>query len=555
MSKTADLAKTSTAAGFNYLWGLVISVFISFIGTYYLAEQLGEIAYGLYSTAIIFPNLLMLFRDWGINQAIVRYTAKYRAENRETEIKSIFIVGILFEAIVGFILSIIIFFMAGYLANNFFLAPEVTLLLQIAAFSILAHGIFTAATAIFTGTEKMTYNSIMLICQSTIKTILAVALIKIGLGVTGAITGFTLSFAIAGLLGIAFIISLYRKLPKNSTTYNLNLKKYAKKMLKYATPLAILAILSGILAQFYPLLLTSKYSSVASNQLLIGNYFLAVSFVVLISFLSLPINSMLFPAFSKLDINKDKTTLKNIFQTSIKYSTLLVVPVTAIVMCLSTQAVHTIFPNKYELTPLFLTLMSINYLFSAAGSLSVGNIINSQGQTGINLKLNIITAAIGFPLGTIMIIYHGVYGLIFTSIIAPIPSLILSLIWIKKHYNLTINWSSSIKILISAAITSTLTYILTRHILNPVLSNKLNDTINIFNYTISALRAIPAIELAIGTVFFIVIFIGVIILTKTLSIHDLNNLRDMTTDLGPITKIVHLILNTIEKIMKKLKLT
>ncbi|MCL2691246.1 MAG: oligosaccharide flippase family protein, partial [Candidatus Bathyarchaeota archaeon] len=544
---------------------LVISVFISFIGTYYLAAQLGEIAYGLYSTAIIFPNLLMLFRDWGINQAIVRYTAKYRAENREAEIKSIFIVGILFEAIVGFILSIIIFFMAGYLANNFFLAPEVTLLLKIAAFSILAQGIFTAATAIFTGTEKMAYNSVMLICQSTIKTIFAIALIKIGLGVTGAITGFTLSFTIAALLGIAFIIHLYRKLPKNSTTpYNLNLKKYTKKMLKYATPLAILAILSGVLAQFYALLLTSKFSPVASNQLLIGNYFLAVSFVVLISFFSLPINSLLFPAFSKLDINKDKTTLKNVFQTSVKYSALIVIPVTTIVMCLSTQAVHTIFPDKYELTPIFLTLLSINYLFSAAGSLSVGNIINSQGQTGINLKLNIITAAIGFPLGTLMIIYHGVFGLIFTSIIAPIPSLILSLIWIKKHYNLNINWTSSIKILTSSAITATLTYILINYILNTNPLHKLytlsatflnTNLLNKLGYTITALWVSSAFQLTIGTIFFIITFISIIILTKTLSTRDINNLRDMTTSLGPITKIIHIILNTMEKIMKKLKLT
>jgi len=544
MSQAIDLAKTSTKAGFNYLWGLVISTVISSLGTIVIIRLLGPGNYGLYGLVLTIPNVLMLFRDWGMNQAIIRYTAQYRAENREPEIKSIFITGITFEIVMGIILSALTFLLAGSIAP-FFKAfsehPELVTLIQIASFSILANGLITAASSIFTGTEKTTYYSIMIICQSALKTLLLIGLAMAGFGTLGAISGFTLSTIFAGIIGVAFIIILYRKIPKTSI-YKLELKKYTKQMLKYATPLALLAMITGFLTQFYIII----YGYFFSDTALLGNYNAAFNFVILISFFSIPITNLLFPAFSKLDIKKDKTTLKNVFQASIKYSSLLVVPVTAIVMCLSTQAVTALFPQngiieslfdinatpQYPLTPLFLALLSINYLFTAIGSLSIGNLINSQGQTRLNLKFAILTAAIGFPMGYILIQHYNIFGLIFTSIFAPIPSLILSIIWIKKHYDLTIDWISSAKILLSSAITATLTYIL-----------------------LHLIHLSPAIELVIGTGFFILILFGALILTKSLSAHDIANLRTMTTNLGPITKIIHIILNNMEKILAKLKQT
>ncbi|MCL2643361.1 MAG: oligosaccharide flippase family protein [Candidatus Bathyarchaeota archaeon] len=528
MSKATDLAKTSTKAGFNYLWGLVISTVISLVGTLSLTIMLDTEVYALYGLAFSIPTLIALFRGLGIYHAIVRYTAQYRAENRETEIRSIFLAGIAFEIIMGLILSLVSFFMAGYFATTFYKRPEMINLIQIASFTILVNGLVSAATAVFIGTEKTIYYSIMIICQSIVKTLLIIGLVIAGFGTLGAVTGLTLATITAGLIGLAFTIHLYRKIPKNPN-YKLELNAYTKEMLKFSTPIFISTLLSGVLAQSY----IPIYGYFFNENILLGNYYVASNFIILINFFSLPITNVLFPAFSKLDIKKDKTTLKNIFQSSVKYSSLLVIPVTAIVMCLSTPAVLTLYTNnKWPLAPLFLTLIAAGHLLSATGNLSVLNLINSQGKTKLNLKFALLTATIGFPMAFFLIKYYGIFGLIFTPILAPLPSLILSIIWVKKHYDITINWTSSAKILLSSAITATLTYLL----------------INFMTFQ-------PAIELAIGTIFFITLLLGVLILTKTLSIHDLNNLRAITTGLGPITKIIHLILNTIEKIITKLKLT
>ena len=97
MSKAEDMAKVSVRGSFHVMWGLVVSTVISAVGTIIIASLLGEENYGLYAIALTAPNLIVLFRDWGVNSAMVRYTAQSKAEDRNGAIRSIFMSGLLFE--------------------------------------------------------------------------------------------------------------------------------------------------------------------------------------------------------------------------------------------------------------------------------------------------------------------------------------------------------------------------------------------------------------------------------------------------------------------------
>jgi O-antigen/teichoic acid export membrane protein len=526
MSKAAEMAKVSAKGSFHLLWGLVISTVISSIATIFIARLLGSNLYGLYGIVLISPNLISVFRDWGINSAMVRYTAQFRSEDRASEVRNILISGIIFEIALGMALSAISFALSGYLATNMFHRPEITSLIQIASITILAGGLINAATAAFTGIEKMELNSIMLICQSTIKTIIIITLVILGLGTSGAVIGYTVAMIIAGLIGVALVWTQYKNLPKLSNV-KLEIKAYIKSMLAYGTPLSLSAIISGFQGQYYAFLLPIFY---VTDNTAIGNYGIASTFVVLIAFFATPITTMLFPAFSKLNPQKDKETLLNVFQFSVKYASLLVVPVAALVMCLAEPAVSTLFGKTYSTAPLFLALLAINYIFTAFGSLSTGNFISGQGKTTFILYLTLIAAAIGFPMGYILIMQFGVLGLIVTSLVTGIPTTIIMLYWIRKHYELTVDWRSSAKILLSSAIAAALTYIL-----------------------ISELGFSSLIRLIIGVVFFAFVFVTAALLTQTINKSDIENLRGMVSGLGTIGKIFNRVLNIIEKLMETLK--
>jgi O-antigen/teichoic acid export membrane protein len=347
-----------------------------------------------------------------------------------------------------------------------------------------------------------------------------------GLGTYGAITGFTLATLLAGLIGVMLMFTVYKRLP-NPNGNKLEIGNNIKKMLKYGVPLSLGTILAGFLLQYYNFLL---YIYVADDAL-IGNYAIAKNFVVLITFFAVPVTTMLFPTFSKIDHQKDRETLKNVFQTSVKYASLLVVPVAAMVMALAQPAISTLFGNKYAEAPLFLALLAITYLYPVLGSLSIGSLINGQGQTTFNLKIAIITAAVGFPLGFILISNYGVLGLIIITLTASIPGIIISLVFIRKRYHVTVHWKSSAKIFLSSAVAATITYVL-----------------------IAQLHSFTSLtRLIIGVAIFTPTYLTAAILTKTFNRTDINNLREMFSALGPLRRLFNIILNIIEKLMALLR--
>jgi O-antigen/teichoic acid export membrane protein len=518
------MAKVSAKGGFHLLWGLVLSTIISAVGTIFIARLLGADNLGLYTIALAAPNLIATFRDWGVTTAMIKYSAEYNSENDVAKIRSVFVSGLVFEILVGLALSFLSFGLSQFLAD-FYGRPAIVGLIQIASLIVLTGGLVNAATSAFTGMEKMHLNSVMLIIQSLIKTILIIGLVVFGLGTLGAVIGFSIGILVAGLTGMLLMYTMYRSL-SNSKDGKLELTKTVKTMLVYGLPLSIGAILTGFLTQFYSFIM----AYFVTDNSLIGNYSVAVNFVVLINFFATPVTTMLFPAFSKLDAKKDKETLKNVFQYSVKYASLIVMPVATLVMALSQPAIATIFEDKYVQAPLYLALLAVIYLFSVFGSLSDGNLINGQGYTKYSLKLQLLSVAIGFPLSFVLVSQFGIIGLIITTTVVSLPGLFLSLHFIKKKFDVSLDWVSSAKIAFSSGLTGLITY-----------------------FAVSLMPFSSPVQLVLGIVVFVIAFLLLAVVTKTVKKADLENISGIANAMGPLRKPLAIIITLIGKLMNVLQ--
>ncbi|MGA2682106.1 MAG: oligosaccharide flippase family protein [Candidatus Bathyarchaeia archaeon] len=525
MSKGTEMAKVSARGGFNLMWGLIASTVISFVGILAITYILGAQNYGLYSIALVGPTLIATFRDCGVNSAMVKYSAQYNVEDK-TRIRGIIVSGLVFEIALGLSLSLLSFALSPFIASSLH-RPTIVPLIQIASFFILSGALVNSATAAFTGLEIMHYYSFMLIIQSTIKTGLIIGLVLLGFGTLGAITGYTVSALIAGLAGVIIVWSIYRLLPKSST--RTEIISTIKTMLGYGIPVSIGTILTGLLTAFYSYILAFY----VTNNALIGNYNLAINFSILITFFATPVTTMLFPAFSKLDYRKDHDTLKTVFQYSVKYASLIVVPVAALVIALAQPGVGFIYRNSYSSAPLFLALLSVTYLYAALGSLSISNLLLGQGFTKFNLGLSVLQVGIGVPVGFLLISQFGVVGLIATSLTVGLPSLFVGLSFLKKKFGVSVDWLSSVKILLSSGIAAGSTYIL------------------ISKLPLAAFRfvSVPLEQLVIGIIVFPIIFVLAAIVTRTIDRGDLTTLRQISDALGPLRGLVRFLLNVIEKLM------
>jgi O-antigen/teichoic acid export membrane protein len=521
VSKSLRLARVSAKGGVNILWGLTISSIISAIGVMIVAGILSGEEFGVVAKALIGPSIIITIRDLGIDQATIKYAVQYRTENDKEKLKNIITAGTVFEVVLGTIFTAVSLLLSGFMAN-ILEKPTIVPLIQIASFTILAGALLKAAQSAFIGYEKMKLHSVTLILHSILKSGLMILLVTLRFGVYGATIGNAISYLSAGLISIALLyLTVIKKLQKQKG--QLQLVSTLKTMLKFGLPLSIAVMLIGVLSQFYSFLV-----AIYTTDLLYANYQIALNFAILVSIFASSITTVMFPTFSKVKAQEDPQTLRNVFQYSIKYTTLLIVPLTFAVMVLSKPGVETLFQNKYEYAPFFLSLYVISFLYSAIGNLSVGALIKSQEKTQVNLKITILTFIVGFIISLALIPQFGILGLIATHLTAGMPSLIIALWWINKNYNATIDWKSSTKILTASASSAILTYLI-----------------------LNQLNLASWISLLLGAAVFLGTYMISAPLIGAINYNDTKNLKDMLKSLGPLGTIINPLLYPIEKITSK----
>ncbi|MEM2313161.1 MAG: oligosaccharide flippase family protein [Candidatus Bathyarchaeia archaeon] len=519
MDKTLEIGKASAVGSLYLFLGVTSSTVIMALGAIILAQLMTPEEYGLYSVALIPPCMMVLFRDWGINSAVTKFTATLRAQNRQEEAYKVIRTGLIFEAFSGLMLTVIAIALSNFIAAEVFGRPESSKLIAIASTTIFIGALLTASQSSFMGFEKMEMNSLTNICQATAKTIISSILVLIGLSSLGAIIGYVASFLTAAAVSLAL---LYLTLTKNLKIKNLGkteILKTLNEMLHYGVPFSISSMIGGFLAQFYAFLM-----AIYCTDVMIGNYHVATQFSTILTFFTIPISTVLFPAFSKISPQDENSLLQTVFQSAAKYTSMLLVPATMAVMVLSKQMINTLFGEKWVYAPLYLTLYVTNNLIVIFGGLIIGNMLAGVGETKMLMKLSLITLACGVPMSYVMIPLMGIIGLIITQTGAGMPSLFLGLHTVWKRYKIRVNIRENMKVLIASAVAAALTFLV-----------------------VDSIVSVYWIELIIGGAVFLVTYIFTAIFMRAVKNEDIENLRAVFSGLGLFSKLINVFLNVIER--------
>lgn len=521
MENALDLGKSSATGSFNLFMGYALSNIIMAVGLIVVARLLSPAEYGLYAVALIPSTIINLFQDWGVSTGMTRHIAALRAEGRDAETCDVVVAGMIFEVATGAALSLLSFLMAGFFASVLG-RPVSSTLISIISVTVFSGGLLGAAQAILVGFEKMGFNGFTMVCQAVLKTALAPLLILLGYGVLGAVLGYTLGFVGAGFIGIALVyLVLFRPISKSRVSRR-GVFQTLRPLLKYGVPLSISAIIAGILTQTFAFMM-----ALYSSNSMIGNYQIAVNFGVLLSFFSTPIATVLLPVFSKLNPSNDHELLKTVFTSSVKYTAILLMPATMVVMALSTPLVNTLFGGKYAYAPLFLAVYVIVYLYAMVGNISLGSFLSGVGETKIIMKLSILTLLVGLSLAFILIPPLGVLGVIMCTLLSGVPSLIWGLHWIWKRYEAKPEFKSSAKIFTASAIAATPSLLATIY-----------------------LHTAAWTQLAIGLAAFLITYIAAAPAIGAVNQSDIHALRTMFSGLGVFSKAINLPLDAAEKVTR-----
>ena len=569
MDKALEMGKSSATGSFHLLIGVAGSTIIMAIGTIVLGMLLPAEGVGLYGMAMIPAAIINLFRDWGINSALTKEIATLRVSGRESEIHDVIVSGVVFEVISGVALSLVCFAVAWPLA--LIISPqgaapqEVSALSQyisIMSLSVFAGALAAAAGGIFVGYERMKLSSFTQVFQAIVKTALGPLLIVLGFGVLGAVYASMVSILAGGLIAILLVYyALFRSLRKCKTG-KCDVKQTLKPMLRFGLPLTVSTIVIGVLPQVFAFSMSfyAGMGDVASGQpfgWMMGNYFTAANFSVLLTFVSIPVATALFPVFSKLNPESEPHLVKTVFSSSVKYTALLLVPATMMLISLATPLVNTLFPlntdnkhsiiqslfianaePKFPFAPTFLAISAAVNLFVLVGNISVATFQSGIGKTNQVMKQSFLSLLVGLPLAYLMVAFfyslggvdaqasavYAVIGGLLGALIASMPGMIWGLIWSWKHYKVKADFKISAKIFGASLLASAAAYLL-----------------------ISFLYLPYWMTLVAGFVVFLLVYLAAAPLLGAVNRMDIDNFSAMFSGLGIVTKVVNLPLKFMRK--------
>jgi O-antigen/teichoic acid export membrane protein len=493
IAKVIDTAKTAAKGSILVFVGNTLSTFILMIASIIIARLLGPSNYGLYSITLIPISLSLLFTDFGVRFALTKFIANLRTERKYDMITGLIKAGFLFEVLISSIIFILMILFADIIGIYLLSRSDIGFLIQIASLVIIGSTLVTTVNSIFIGFDHMNHYSLISIIQAIIKLILGPTLIILGFGVLGALIGHIAGYIIAGIIGTLLVFSMYKY------HGDINFSNHLIPMIKYGIPLYTSGFISGLLGQYASIILARSVSNIE-----IGNYYVATVFSTAINLLITPISTVLFPAFSKFNINHDQNELKIIFTNSLRYALFLIIPASTFITFNSPELIRTFYGSNYlDATP-YLTLYSITFYFSGF-SLVLSNFFNGIGRTDISLKTTTIQLPFIISLVPLLTWFYRVPGFILASIISSLIGLTY-LGWTAYHeYNLNLNLKYALKTLTISIISSlpalTLTFI-PHHL----------------------------IRLITSAIIFIIIYLTLAPLMKIIENKDINNLTLITKD-------------------------
>ncbi|MEM4717494.1 MAG: oligosaccharide flippase family protein [Desulfurococcaceae archaeon] len=535
MGKTSDIGVNSslkglfeeTAVGALVLFGgNTIATMLSAICGILVARFLGPELYGSYSLAFTVVGFLSILTGLGINLALTRYIAYYSAQGDfprviyliKTGLSFIFLesIAVLFVSLV-FLKDITVF-----LVNREVLVEPTKVLLPM----LVSQAVFFGATSILIGFNDAKRAALSSIVLQLLRLLLAPLLVVLGYGLFGSLLGNTIAYLVGGLVSLFYVYLYYRKLVSSSGYNYIPWNKLLLEMFHFGLPLYSSSIVS-IVVDVYRNSLLSRLV----DNFVIGNFNVALRFIVVITLFMAPISTMLFPAFSKLSNNIQE--LKKLFTLSIKYTAILIIPITLFTIIMSREIIYIFFGRRYTLAPGYYSIVALNYLYIGLGYTILNNLFSGIGKPRVNLYMSIIYAIVF--IGSTFLLYIigslSVSTILYLLLLATGISTAYGFIILRRDYRVHIDTRSILGIYSSSLLALIPVYVLSSLILGDGL------LLNI-------------LKIVVGGSIYLAIYVTLLPILGGLGLNDIGTFSELFSRIKPLKILIDLLLGYQVRLIK-----
>jgi O-antigen/teichoic acid export membrane protein len=407
MSTLRDIAKNML---FLFI-SRIISIGFGFLYIMLMARYLGVEKFGIISSAIALTAILGLLSDLGLGNLITREVARNKKIVNEFFINSILLKSIFI--IISFIIIILIIVLLKY--------EQVTCIVVLfIAGSVFINNLTTIINSIFQAYEMIEYISIGNALNAIFMFISILFLIYQKSNVV--------QFAFVYLL-VSSIIFIYSsifyltKIDKPKIKININV---CKSILHQTIPFALTTFSTGLFTYIGIVLISILIGNIA-----VGWYNASFTLVQTLSFIPSVILTILLPIYSRYYVSS-KNSLIEIYEKSLKYMFIIVLPIGLGVTLLSDRFIVMVYGQQYVDSIIILRILIWWFVLGGINWL-LGTVLQASNKPMIFAMCTIICSIVNLVLNVILIILIGYIGASIVTIVTEIVLFIILYHYTNKY--------------------------------------------------------------------------------------------------------------------------
>ncbi len=357
----------------------LVSLFSGLLMVYILSRYLGVVGYGKYNLVLSFVPAFQVLSDWGVTTTALREIAKDRSR-------------------LGVLLGNLFWLRLALTVPALLVCWSVALLLNYPGEVRFAIFIFSALILlnplevfglVFQVDLRGEYTIIPALLTTVLNFGLISAVVIFDLGLTWIFGAIILT----NLLRMAIVLALSRRFARPAFKLDFALWR---KLMQLALPLG-LSLMVSTLYQQTDLLLLSRLDSPAA----LGIYSAGLRLTNFVAFIPLAVAASLFPLFSNYYAT-DRARLRNFYQKAFDYMVMLALPLAVFTVLLADKIVAFLLKPEFGPTAL---VIAVNIWATALlfPGIIAGNLLIASDRQKTNLRLLLVVLALDIALDLLLI--------------------------------------------------------------------------------------------------------------------------------------------------------
>ncbi|MBI2147494.1 flippase [Candidatus Woesearchaeota archaeon] len=396
-----------------------------------LARNFSSADYGLFYAGISLFGLFALFKELGMNQAIVKFIPEYLHDKRWDKIKGLLVAVFSFQFMTSGIVSLAFIAAADWLAEVYFRTPAAAPIIRVLAIVFWLFPVDNVFRYAFQGFQKMLLFASVECIRMLIVVLSLLALIPFLGSIMAAPYAYLISYAVLPLLFLPF---LWRLFPDFFSTKMLLDKAFLGDIFRFSLPVMV-GLVGGIIFSYTDTAVLTYFRSLEEVAL----YQSAQPTANLLLYITYALSAVILPLSSELWAKKQAGKLQAGIHALYKYAMIGIIPLSLTAAVFASPILRILFGSGYIGGSIVLQILSFGAIFYTIGYVN-GNILSGIGKPGINTTI-VVGASLFNLVSNIMIIpFFGIAGASFTTLLSYIIILVLTSRKVNEHVHFETPW-------------------------------------------------------------------------------------------------------------------